>query len=133
MPEHEPKKQEKEEILDEDWGLESGELKSETESVESQLALTPKMTNEKEVELTEPNNVRNPEKKDLMEECGRELNPKYCSARPKPPAIKQKKWGEKKSGLYGWVSCTPDRMKTAEPSILKLNPRGVVSQKSKEK
>ena len=121
--------------MDEDWGLESGELKSETGSVESQLALTPKMTNEKEkeVELTEPNNARNLEKKDLMEECGRELNPKYCSARPKPPAIKQKKWGEKKSGLYGWVSCTPDRMKTVEPSILKLNPRGVVTQKSKEK
>ena len=127
------------EILDEDWGLESGELKSETGSVESQLAPTPKMTPTptpkmtNEVELTETNNVRNSEQKDLMEECGRELNPKYCSARPKPPAIKQKKWGKKKSGLYGWVSFTPDRMKTVEASILKLNPRGVVTQKSKEK
>ena len=119
--------------MDVDWGLEFGELQSGTDSgpLEQHLDFTPTEKPNQELKLPETNKVRSPEI-NLMKESTRKLNSNCYSAQPTPPAKKKRKWGEKKSGLYGWVPYTPERKKTAETINLEVKPRGVGTPKSKE-
>ena len=121
------------EVLDVDWGLEFGELQSGTDSgpLEQHLDFTPTEKPNQELKLPETNKVRSPEI-NLMKESTRKLNSNCYSAQPTPPAKKKRKWGKKKSGLYGWVPYTPERKKTAETINLEVKPRGVGTPKSKE-
>ena len=105
-------------LIDDNWGLEAGELEN-IEEREFSLVETNKLE-KKDPEVEER---KSPVKDLIVLFDVKNGNKKHCSDWPKP-APKSKRWGKLKSGLFGWVGNTPDKRKTAE-SVTKLSIPGM--------
>ena len=107
-------------LIDDNWGLEAGELEN-IEEREFSFKETNKL--EKKDPEVEENENKSPVKDIIVLFDVENGSKKHCSDWPKP-APKSKRWGKLKSGLFGWVGNTPDKRKTAE-SVTKLSIPGM--------